>query len=474
MTDTTVDQRANSLAIVAHVADRLAWYAFAILIVTSPMSARLNLWARPVDLVAPSYTDFNLPGTYVGMIGILGLWIVSLACRRRPVDVGPRFIWIPVVGLLIVSAAGVPGSIDPALAAFNVARLLVVVGLGAYVVNEIDGFERLAVPIMLMIGLEAVIGISQVVLQRSLGLSWLAEPRLAVGASNSSVVGAADGSRWLRAYGLTSHPNILGGIVAFAMLLLAGTQSVTRPARLVRLAVLGFGAVLLFLTFTRGAWLGFGAGLLVALVMLAVRGDRTGLRQWASAAAITAVVGAVLAVPFAAQLGARATITGPVATESRSIDERIALMHSTLPVVTDHALLGTGLGLLPLVIAEREPDYAFAYQPVHFVPLLAAAETGLIGLLCYLVLAVAPWLALIRIRVWWTRSLAWTSAALAAVTVVGMFDFYTWGPTAGRTWAWIVLGLWVVAYRGAVGRRVPDTSATDTSATGAAATLAPR
>lgn len=453
MTGLATGWRSGHGETVAHLADRLAWYAFAILVVASPLAARFDLRERSVDLVAPVYTDFLLPWTYVGMLGIVALWAVSLVCRPRAVDVGPRFIWLPLVGLAVVAIAGVPGSIDPPLAAFNVARLLVVVGLGVYVVNEIDGLERLAVPIMLMIGLEAAIGFGQVVLQRSLGLQWLNEIRMDVNTSNSSVVGAADGSRWLRAYGLTAHPNILGGILAFALLLLAAVQGENRRARAVRLAVLGLGAALLFLTFSRAAWVGFAVGLAVAVVMLAVRGDREGIRRWAAAAAVTALVGLVLAVPFAAQLGARATITGPVPTEIRSIDERIALIDLTLAVVAERPFLGTGLGTLPLAMAEGEPDFAFAYQPAHLVPLDVAAETGLVGLACYLVLAVAPWVALVRIRSRWTRSLAWTSAALAAVTVVGLFDFYTWGPTAGRTWAIIVLALWVVAYRGALGGR---------------------
>ncbi len=451
MTDLAVDWRPSPRATVAQWADRLAWYAFALLIVASPMAARFNLRERSVDLVAPVYTDFLLPWTYVGMIVIVGLWAVSVACRPRHVDLGPRFVWLPIVGLLVVAVAGVPGSIDPPLAAFNVGRLIVVVAIGAYVVNEIDGLERLAVPIMLMIGLEAVIGFGQVIEQGSLGLTWLNEIQIGVNVPNSSVVGAADGSRWLRAYGLTAHPNILGGILAFAMLLLAGGLSgASRRGRWVRLAVLGLGAVLLFLTFSRGAWVGYGVGLIVAFAMLAFRRDKAGIRQWVCAATVTAVVGVVLAVPFAAQLGARATITGPVATETRSIDERIALIDSTLAVVAERPLLGAGLGLVPLAIAGREPDFAFAYQPAHLVPLDVAAETGLVGLLCYLVLAVAPWLALVRISSRWTPSLAGASAALAAVAVVGLFDFYTWGPAAGRTWAWIVLGLWVVAYRGAL------------------------
>ena len=136
-----------------------------------------------------------------------------------------------------------------------------------------------------------------------------------------------------------------------------------------------------------------------------------------------------------------------MAIEVRSIDERIALARVTLVVIAEHPILGTGLGTLPLVLPTTDPDFEFAYQPVHVVALEAAAETGIPGMLGYLALAIAPWVALVRMRGRWTRELAWTSAALAAVTVVGLFDFYTWAPTAGRTWAWLVLGLWAVAYR---------------------------
>src|SRR4029077_20281455 len=102
------------------------------------------------------------------------------------------------------------------------------------------------------------------------------------------------------------------------------------------------------------------------------------------------------------------------------------------------------------VLRGSAEDYEFAYQPAHVVVLDAAAETGVVGLLCYLDLLISPWVALARIRARSTPWLAGTSAALAAVAVIGLFDFYTWAPTAGRTRAWILLGLGVVAYRKAL------------------------
>jgi hypothetical protein len=42
------------------------------------------------------------------------------------------------------------------------------------------------------------------------------------------------------------------------------------------------------------------------------------------------------------------------------------------------------------------------------------------------------------------------SGALAAISVAGFADYYTWTYSAGRIWAWVVLGLWAAAYRDAM------------------------
>ena len=172
-----------------------------------------------------------------------------------------------------------------------------------------------------------------------------------------------------------------------------------------------------------------------------------GVRSWVAATLTAAVIAVALAIPFAPYLAARANISGPVPTEARSIDERLALADLGLRVVADHPLLGTGLGTTPQAMKQTDPTFDFAFQPAHVVLIDVAAETGLAGALCYLVLVVAPCLALLHNRRRWTRWLAGASAAIAAVTVVGLFDFYPWTASAGRTWAWILLGLWVVAYR---------------------------
>ena len=120
-------------------------------------------------------------------------------------------------------------------------------------------------------------------------------------------------------------------------------------------------------------------------------------------------------------------------------------------------MLGVGLGGLPQAIRDAQPEFEYPYQPAHVVLLDVAAETGAVGALLYLAILVAPWLALARHRPRWTPDLAATSAALAAISVVGLFDYYTWSYPAGRIWAWVVLALWAAAYR----RATAQAAATD-------------
>ncbi|MCK4898939.1 MAG: hypothetical protein KAS38_09185, partial [Anaerolineales bacterium] len=91
----------------------------------------------------------------------------------------------------------------------------------------------------------------------------------------------------------------------------------------------------------------------------------------------------------------------------------------------------------------------YDYQPPHFALLEVAAETGIFGALFYFLAMVAPWLAvwLNRDRLDLTPSFLGTSAVLAAITIVGFFDYYTWLLAPGRIWQWLIWGLWASEYQ---------------------------
>lgn len=426
----------------------VARVAFAVLIVLSPFRARIDLAGRPISPVYGDFTDILLAWSDIAVLLTVGSWVLGLAMRQRPVRVGPRFLAWPAAGLLIVAWLGVPFAMDVPVAADNAVHVTVLALLALYVINEVDRLDRLVVPIGVMIAVQGIVAIGQVVTQRSLGLPGLGELQLAPSMS-VSVVTALDGVRYLRAYGLTDHPNILGGVLAVALLLFGGAIAMRSGGMgRVRIAVFALGGAALFVTFSRGAWLGLAVGLLVMAVVLFRIHARVAIRTVATLCLSSAIVSTPFVAAFLPALSARTDTTGPIATETRSIDERAALASATVGVVVQHPVLGVGLGVLPLAIRNAEPVFGYDYQPASVVLLDAAAETGLAGAVAYLAIVVAPWLALARRRPW-TTELAAASAAVAAITIVGFFDYYTWTYQAGRIWAWVALALWAVAYRNA-------------------------
>jgi len=438
--------------VIAESAQAMARLAFGALIVLSPFRARIELATRPTPPVYGDYTDFLLTFSDVVLIATLGLWLVSLAARPRPVSIGRPFIRWPVVGLLVFAWMTVPFSVDPPLAAYNAARFVVLAALAVYVLNEVDGVGRLALPLMAMVTIQAVVGIGQAIDQRSIGLPWLGELSLDPSVGGVSIVTAADGTRGLRAYGLTDHPNILGGLLSLALLALAAGLSRARETGLaLRTVVFALGAAALLLTFSRAAWLALAVGAAVALAMLAYRRDGSSLGR----GGICLLAAALFCAPFVAPVGKYldARLDGAasgITTEVRSLDERSALIDATDRVISDRAFIGVGLGALPLAMRQADPSFGFPYQPAHLVLLDVAAEIGLFGALSYALLLVMPWIALLRRRRSWTPELAGLSGALAALTVVGLFDYYPWTLTPGRIWAWLILGLWAMAYERAV------------------------
>jgi hypothetical protein len=110
-----------------------------------------------------------------------------------------------------------------------------------------------------IIVIQGAVAIGQFFAQRDLGLIALGELPLDPIFEGSSVV-AARGRPWLRGYGLTAHPNLLGAMLALLLLLLLPTlRQARRPLRYA-LEVAALGLLGLLVSFSRAGWLAFGAG----------------------------------------------------------------------------------------------------------------------------------------------------------------------------------------------------------------------
>lgn len=436
---------------------------FSVLIVGLPFRARVDPLPHPASSVPAILTDLVIYAIDVLAVAVLGMWLLARILDRRPVELGPLAVRAPVAALVVLAWATIPFGVEPVVSVVGAIRLSLGVLLAIYVATEVDGLDSIAVPLGLLLALQSVVAIWQATTGGPIGLEALGEFRLDPDVPGTSVVMLGDGTRLLRAYGLSPHPNILGGILACGLLLLIGVRTSGRAAGLARRGVVLLAAVALVVTFSRGAWLGALAGVVAGFAVLAAGADRRALRTWTVSAALALAVALAAGVAARDAVAARTGLVPTIApTEVRSVDERLEQIRLGWRVALERPLTGSGASALPIAMRALEPAFAFAFYAPHLVPLAVAGELGLAGGAAYLAMIGAPWALLVRRRranVRFGPELAGASAALAALTVVSLFDDYPWAGGPGRTLGWLVIGLWVMAWtradRGRTGRRAP-------------------
>jgi len=433
------------------VLHRLSLFTFGAMLILSPFRIRFVMLTRPIPPIYKDYTDFMLFGSDVFLLITLALWGVMRLFNSRRLNYGPIFLTIPIVGVILTGFISAIYSIDPALTLYHSIRLLLLFGLYLYIINEIHRIEELVLPVSLMLFVQAIVGIGQILRQQSIGMGILGELDLNATWHGVSVV-TAGGIRSLRAYGLADHPNILGGCLAFGLVIIAGWYVTSKARwRTISTALYCLASLALFYTYSRSAWLAFISAMIIILALLYRSKRLVAARNWTQLVAACFIV----LLPFlwqnASYLGVRLNSQRSFQQnpqENQSIGERLLLNNAANDIFANHPLTGVGLGAFPLALRDRYPDLPVDYQPAHFTLLDAAAEVGIFGALAYALAMTAPWLALWlnRKRLAISPPLITVTALLWAVSMVGFFDYYTWLLAPGRIWQYLAWGLWGLVY----------------------------
>ncbi|HSM55452.1 MAG TPA: O-antigen ligase family protein [Candidatus Sulfomarinibacteraceae bacterium] len=296
-----------------------------------------------------------------------------------------------------------------------------------YVLNEAPS---LALALVAVLVVQGVVATGQFVLQRDLGLNFMGELPLNPLFEGVTVLDAR-GQPWLRAYGLTAHPNLLGAMVAALLLLLLPYLSGAAGARRALLSVgAAAGLLALFFSFSRAAWLGLAVGLTVWLWLLR-RPLKRGTWTWRRVARyiLPLLILVLLLLTYQDLVLSRfIDLDRPV--EARSIQQRLADAERALQLFVQQPLLGAGLGYFIDAASVFDADAS----RVHNVPLLVAAELGAIGLLVVLALLIGPFLHLFyrrrrrkqpEDRAWRVSQAQWLGPWLLMV-VVNQLDTTLW------------------------------------------------
>lgn len=248
-----------------------------------------------------------------------------------------------------------------------------------------------------------------------------------------SVVQLANGLRILRAYGTLSHPNILGGFALMSMLGPASLFLANKKPNYPALILFGLGIILMALTFSRSAWL----GLIIFILVLILKSKHLGRRRVFLLVA-TSVLTIILTLSPLRELVFTRLSNSPVQTEQISNLGRSWLNQQAVDLIRLHPFTGAGIGAFILELGKNALQGA-SIEPAHNIFLLAGAELGIFGSLLVAALFVSIMLSSIKAQ---TPESILTSALLAGLGIISLFDHYLWSLAPGRLMLALALGLW--------------------------------
>ena len=347
--------------------------------------------------------------------------------------------------------------------------------------------------------IQATIGIIQVIIQRSIGLFWLKESLI-----SPSIAGVAKiiiiGQKYIRAYGLFPHPNILGGFLLFSIIVtllylkLFHVEHSNAPLSFIRRGaggeVEGFivprGTIVLylilfiqllalFLSFSKSAILGLVITLAYIYAPRLSHGMfhvehslRSGTfwkklcSTWNNSRTRIAIL-SLLIVTLALFM----TSPDLKANINQSLQERLTFLNVSRGTISANPLIGVGMGQFVITMQKYSQInlLGWQFQPVHNIFLLIWSELGIIGLILFIyylykMFRTCP----VECSTWNIRnlygeehnntilnnnlddlsiitSLRYFKGILLGFLFIMFFDHYFWDIQQGSLMLWMVLGL---------------------------------
>lgn len=365
---------------------RISFATFVILSLTTPS------WRYGPFSWWPIWRQEQFSGgpVQIGLLNLLPLLVlVSWALQKRgsALNWGSTAIRVPFALFSVWALARLWAAPERFLFVYG-GGLLLAWFTYLFVVND-PGPLRTTLTVVIFI--QAIVGILQFMGQGDLGLAPLGELPLNPEFSGVSVIRARD-LPWLRAYGLTAHPNLYGALLALCMaiVLTAGDSMCdAEDTGTGRWLVILIGVIGLFFSFSRAAWLGTLFGLGTWFFVRWRHGSWPSRKSYVWLIILTLAV--IVALVMYGDLASNRFTNLQDPLEARSIHQRISDARIALRLSLRDPMMGVGFG--------RYVDVAVGYsddaQRVHNVFLLAFAELGVPGLVVVFWLFLGPAKALI-------------------------------------------------------------------------------
>ncbi len=413
----------------------LRWHAVALyaLILAVPFSS----WF-PIPISVGNLTAVDL---LVALL--LALWLARMMAHDRAIRVRFPPLALPFALFLFAALLSTTAALSLQYAIKELTKWLEMFAVYLYVANNLDRAQMPhALAVMLIAGgAEAAIGVYQFLFR--------------VGPEGFSLFG-----QFMRAYGTFEQPNPFAGYLGLiipvalgiAMAAVSGYRFQISGSHVLKLgtwnlkletwglgvlAALSLAVMLaaLLMSWSRGAWLGVGAALVITIV---VQSRRAFVLSVITAFVLTFIIllSSINIIPsvIAERFSGIGDYFGVFDVRGIKVDdanfaivERMAHWQAAMEMYVDHPVLGIGIGnYAPVYPAYALPRWSDPLGHAHNYYLNIAAETGTIGLLAYLLLwGAAVWQGWRAVRVThgWRRSVAaGLLGMIVALSIHNAFD----------------------------------------------------
>ena len=437
-------------------------YLFYLFVFLLPWQARL-IYSE--GFLNGGYWEYGSLSLYVTeiLLGIIFVLVIILAVRQfRLTNARSQIQWLDVLFISLIMFAGLSilWSVN-AIVSWNF-WLMLIEGLALlYLASRIGwNYIKLATTVVISALIQSCLAIYQFSTQTVWSSKWLGMSGQHVADGGVSVVEGA--GRWLRAYGSLPHPNMLGGFLTVAILLLIGllfhyrkkyyhppwTISIKFLVSVFSLfASLTIITYALLLTFSRSAWMGLIFAILFIWVVLFRQKRKQQLWFFLKLNIIILLVVILFTVIYGNLLCNRFNIDSRL--EAQSISERQVGWYEAGKIFKERPLFGVGLGAYTQALYDMDNSRpSYQYQPVHNIDMLIIAEMGIVGWLIVVVMII--YLLYLSHKKLYSRDddeLLMIVGVFLAILIISFFDHYLWSLYFGLMLGFLIVGLLVKRLR---------------------------
>ncbi len=380
------------------------------------------------------YTAFFLHLSDIALIGaFLAFGVALYRGEVKEIQYGSWPVTLTLILFLGLLMASIPFAAFPVVGFWKFLRFLEFFGLYILLVNQLVDRRQILRVFLYGMLFQSFLALLQYLFQSSVGLHFLGEAHLSPQEPGVAKVDFS-GGKFLRGYGTFGHPNILGGMVAMALL---WGYYLFRKNMMVFLGIGAFLILGLLFSFSRSAFLALGGGILVFISLSDKKIRFQHVLLWGSVVLFLVVLFNLQDVLFDRFFGGN---------DPNATVERLEYLDAGKSMLMAYPF-GIGLGHFTFIMQDFMIQSAdpWLLQPVHNVVLLIMNEAGIlaggvfIGLLC---VVFAQLLRGLKFEKEDAKLFASISIALLGViTFIMLFDHYFFTLYAGQAVLFLYLGV---------------------------------